>query len=53
MARNETTHAAPKAGQAETSCCFKSPLELPIKDRITLDPAKVTCGKQVARSTRK
>lgn len=39
----ETTHACPADGAAVTPCCGRSPFELPMTDRMTLDPALVTC----------
>jgi hypothetical protein len=39
----ETTHACPKRGSGVTPCCGRSPFELPRTDRLTLDPALVTC----------
>lgn len=36
-------HRSPLADQGITPCCERNPLELPIRDRITTDPAAVTC----------
>lgn len=36
-------HACPPEGAYETPCCHRSPHEL-LAHRITLDPARVTCG---------
>jgi len=53
LARNETrwhvtvgsvVHRSPLAGQGITPCCERSPFELPIWDRVTTDPAAVTCS---------
>ena len=38
------THASPADGNDITPCCGVTPFELPSWDRITLNPALVTCG---------
>lgn len=40
---SETTHACPVGDGAFTPCCDRTPFELPRTDRMTLDPALVTC----------
>jgi hypothetical protein len=39
-----TTHLAPKGDSAVCPCCERSPFDLPLDDRMTLDPAAVTCS---------
>lgn len=39
----DVVHACPPAGQHLTPCCWMVPTELPRSDRITTDPALVTC----------
>ena len=41
---NETVHQCPPADEAVMPCCGRTPFEVLRTDRITLDPAKVTCG---------
>ena len=43
--RVEITHHCPPGQQSLTPCCGKTPFELPHTDRMTLDPAMVTCGR--------
>lgn len=38
-----TTHATPPLGWHTTPCCGKPRIGLPIGDRLTRDPARVTC----------
>lgn len=38
-------HACPPDGSGEAPCCGRGLLELPRADRMTLDPARVTCGR--------
>ena len=38
-------HASPEIGAAEMPCCGRSPFEVPMTDRVTLDPERVTCRK--------
>ena len=38
------THRCPPEGSGVTSCCGRTPFELPMTDRMTLDPALVTCS---------
>lgn len=33
-----------KDGDAVTSCCGRTPFELPRSERITVDPALANCG---------
>lgn len=40
---SETTHACPPEGSGVTPCCDRTPFELPMTDRMTLDPSLVTC----------
>lgn len=37
------THCAPRVGAAVTVCCGHTPFELKRTDRMTNDPALVTC----------
>lgn len=37
------THYAPQNGAATTACCGHTPFELKRTDRLTNDPARVTC----------
>jgi hypothetical protein len=46
FAAREITHQCPPDGQYVTPCCGLTPFELPRGDRITEDPALVTCGKE-------
>jgi len=41
---SEIVHACPPGDKLLTPCCGQSPHELPFSDRMTLDPALVTCG---------
>lgn len=43
MTVTETTHQCPPEGGV-MPCCGLTPFEVPSTDRITLDPALVTCG---------
>ena len=45
-AAKETVHACPPTGSGLTPCCGKTPFELSGSDRLTLDPALVTCAPQ-------
>jgi hypothetical protein len=38
------THACPPDGGGLMPCCGQTPFEVPRTDRMTLDPAQVTCG---------
>lgn len=38
------THACPRGSDRLTPCCGRSPFDLPSTDRITLEPANVTCA---------
>ena len=40
----ETTHQCPPSGSGVMPCCGLTPFEAPRTDRMTLDPALVTCG---------
>lgn len=40
----ETIHACPPAGSSLTPCCARTPLELPLGDRMVVDQAAVTCA---------
>ncbi|MDX2954571.1 hypothetical protein [Streptomyces caniscabiei] len=42
-AETETVHACPPDGSGLTPCCGRTPFELPRTDRMTRDPAAVTC----------
>ena len=44
MTRRPTTYLIPGPGHDACPCCGKSPLKLPIGDRLALDMARVTCG---------
>ena len=39
----ETIHACPPDGSGLMPCCGKTPFELPRSDRMTANPAAVTC----------
>jgi len=39
----EIVHACPLSGEQITLCCGKTPFDLSRTDRLTLDPALVTC----------
>lgn len=41
----EVTHRCPLKGEGITPCCGRTPLELPVTDRLTLDDALVTCSR--------
>jgi hypothetical protein len=43
-----TVHAGPEDGSAVTPCCGRSPFELPRGDRMTYEPALVTCTTEPA-----
>lgn len=38
-------HACPPGDEGVTPCCHVPPFELPMTDRMTLDPELVTCSK--------
>lgn len=38
-------HAWPLPGVELTPCCGKKAIDLPLTERIALDPSEVTCGK--------
>ena len=38
------THACPPGDSGTMPCCGRTPFEVPGSDRMTLDPALVTCG---------
>lgn len=40
---DEITHACPPEGSGLTPCCGRSPFELPMTDRMTLEPELVNC----------
>lgn len=42
----ETVHRCPPKGSGIMPCCDKTPFEVPRTDRMTVDPALVTCGGQ-------
>lgn len=44
-----TTHLAPPPHTGTTPCCGRTVFELPIGDRLTSDPERVTCGKERSR----
>jgi hypothetical protein len=44
VATPEIVHACPPLGPAVTTCCGRTPFDLPRTDRLTNDPAAVTCG---------
>lgn len=44
-APGEVVHACPPDGGQRTPCCGETPFDLPRTDRVTDDPALVTCGK--------
>lgn len=43
----ETVHACPPDGSGLTPCCGRTPFELPRTDRISSEPAAVTCAPAV------
>ena len=47
-----TTHAHPRPGQTVTACCLTAVTALPIGDRLTLHPDRVTCGREGASDAR-
>lgn len=42
-ARATTIHMIPPIGSGLTACCKRTPFEISRTDRITSDPARVTC----------
>lgn len=44
-------HQCPPGSADRTPCCERSPWDLPFGDRITVDPALVTCGRQPVEMT--
>lgn len=42
--RSDVVHLCPVAGTVRTPCCDVEVLALPCNDRITEDPADVTCA---------
>jgi len=42
----EVVHDCPRRGEQVTLCCGKSPFDLPRTDRLTEDPALITCGRE-------
>jgi len=51
-ARDEVTHRCPIGDDGWTPCCDRTPFELPRTDRITEDPALVTCQGKAAQRAR-
>ncbi|MGI8667924.1 MAG: hypothetical protein ACR2N4_18155 [Jatrophihabitans sp.] len=45
MPEREVVHAAPAHGLSFTGCCDRTLFELPPSERISSDPARVTCGR--------
>lgn len=43
---SEITHQCPPEGSGLMPCCGRTPLQVPDTDRLTLDPALVTCPKR-------
>ncbi len=41
----EIVHACPPEGSGIMPCCGRTPFDAPLTDRMTLDPALVTCGR--------
>ena len=39
----EVVHGCPPPGSGQTPCCHRSPWDLPVTDRMTLQPDLVTC----------
>ena len=39
----EIIHACPPDGEYLTPCCGHTPFELPLTDRMTMDPSLVDC----------
>jgi hypothetical protein len=48
----EVVHAAPRGGLSFAGCCDRTPIELSPFDRISRDPAQVTCGRLSATDER-
>lgn len=46
MKPRPTTHLIPLPDHGTTPCCGKTPFELPIGDRLAVNEARVTCGKE-------
>lgn len=44
--RREVTHACPIGDAVLTPCCNRTPFELPRTDRMTLNPALITCRQE-------
>lgn len=42
----EVVHMCPPYGSDIMPCCDRSPLEVPLDDRMTMDGALVTCWKK-------
>lgn len=40
---NETVHLCPPDGSGVTPCCGRTPFEIPLTDRVTVDELAVTC----------
>lgn len=40
----ETVHACPPGSSGVMPCCGRTPFEVSRSDRMTVDPALVTCG---------
>jgi hypothetical protein len=38
-----SVHRCPPGGSGIMPCCGRTPFEVPLHDRITLDPVEVTC----------
>jgi hypothetical protein len=49
--RAEVVHRCPRFGSGITPCCERTPWELPRTDRMTLDPALVTCKPAAQRES--
>jgi len=44
----EITHMCPPDGASLMPCCGRTPFEADDNDRITRQPARVTCGKETS-----
>jgi hypothetical protein len=43
LAHGAVTHRSPSGDDAEMPCCGRTLAQVPAKDRVTTDPALVTC----------
>lgn len=44
LSLDEVVHACPAKAETAMPCCGRTPFDVPVYHRMTLDPSLVTCG---------